>query len=521
MSKISSHRVNKQTKRPRKKPSLVNKPEIEAGLYLVVYESLLGKCCAFVLLLVFMSQASYVAAAGVVEEPNQEANASIGSELLSATMDNEDNETAIEEQDLEDAEVSAPTASVAEDVVIAENEEFDNVFVLQDEINEENYSESVAVVEVEELHQSGSHPFMEEVDLVEEGDALSTEGDFGVEGQATVSVVANDSALLFNRSECTELSSGSFYCYQVPKDALGDALFAAPDEDGDLEIFFVRSGVQQQITSNQVDDAAPFYDEISNTIVWHRQIDDRFQIISYDVSTGRETQITNGIVNNMEPVRQGSYIAWQRWIDNNWHIVLFDGSVESVISRGSDHNVAPNLNGDLLIWNRHTATGIRTLEVYNLLSGSYFSLDDPDGLAVENPRMMLVYDTVQQNGELVTRGYDLSTGRFIDIDTKPRSLPSDIPKSEQTGETRALIQSKPGIKIFENNSDDEGLSVDDVPEENESDPFELDLRDIDPSDFVEVEDNKIEDLVLPQYSELSEDRVDIEDRDKETVKEAG
>jgi hypothetical protein len=261
-----------------------------------------------------------------------------------------------------------------------------------------------------------------------------------------VTVTYSDSGYVFSKSECTELASGSFYCIEPKNNVLSDALFAAPDADGDLEIFLVRDGVQTQVTQNLVDDAAPYYDQNSETIVWHRLIDDRYQIVSYEISSGEETVLTHNNTNDMEPTRQGVYTVWQRWVGNNWDIILFDGKREVQVSHSLAHDIAPYIHGTLVVWNRYTMSGDKTIEMFDLASETYVTVDDPTGLSVSNPRMVLVYDQLHPNGDVVTKGYDMIARTFIALDTLPRQLPEQLPQSEPTPETRALIQSKPTIK---------------------------------------------------------------------------
>lgn len=256
----------------------------------------------------------------------------------------------------------------------------------------------------------------------------------------------SDSGYVFSKTECTELASGSFYCLEPKINVLPDALFAAPDADGDLEIFLVRDGIQTQVTDNFVDDAAPFFDKNSDTLVWHRLLDDRYQIVSYTISSGEEILLTRGSSNNMEPVRQGDYTVWQRWVDNNWEVILHDGDTEEQISHSATHDIAPYIHGSLIVWNRYSATGEKTVEMYDIKTRTYVTVDDPDGMSVANPRMVLVYDQLHPNGDIVTKGFDMIERQFIHLDTLPREIPERLPESEPTDETRALIQSKPTQK---------------------------------------------------------------------------
>jgi hypothetical protein len=262
----------------------------------------------------------------------------------------------------------------------------------------------------------------------------------------TISYTQSDSTFTFNKDECTKLATGSFYCLQPQENVLSDALFSAPDADGDLEIYLVRGGEQVQVTNNKMDDAAPYFDSNTGTIVWHRLIDDRFQIISYDIESGEEFQVTNTANNNMEPTRQGKYTVWQRWVDGGWNIILLEGRNETNLTSSADNNVAPYVHGNLVVWNKHGLNGEKTIEMYDIDSSTYVTVDDPDGMSVSNPRMVFVYDSLHPNGDIITRGYDVMSRKFIELDTLPKELPEELPEAESTGETRALIQSKPSVK---------------------------------------------------------------------------
>ncbi len=254
-----------------------------------------------------------------------------------------------------------------------------------------------------------------------------------------------DSDIQFNKNDCVAVANGSYYCHTkqiATTSEVADGLYSQPDIDGDLEIYFAKNGVLEQITHNTVDDASPFYDSISNTIVWHRMIDDRYQIISYDIKSGAESQLTTDSVNNMEPNRAGKYTVWQHWNKDNWDIMLYDGSAIKLLTDTPQHDIAPVIRGNLVMWNRLTSDKKQTIELYDLTSGEYTTIHDSEGGALSNPRMVLVYDAEFENGDVVTKGYDVATGKITPLSSIPASLPSSIPPPDKTGETRALIQGK-------------------------------------------------------------------------------
>lgn len=256
--------------------------------------------------------------------------------------------------------------------------------------------------------------------------------------------VESDSMVQFDKNDCVAVADGSFYCQPKKAEPLKseDGLYSYPDSDGDLEIYLQRNGVLKQITFNTVDDAAPYFDAISNTIVWHRQISDRYQIMSYDIDRGIETQLTSDTVNNMEPTRVGKYTAWQRWSGDNWDIVLFDGKETTILTTALEHDIAPHIRGSLVIWNRIGRDQAQTIEIYDIQTGEYTTITDTEGGVISNPRMVLVYESAFKNGDVVTKGYDMQTGEIADLSATPANIPEDIPPPDDTGETRALIQGK-------------------------------------------------------------------------------
>ena len=341
-----------------------------------------------------------------------------------------------------------------------------------------------------------------------------------------VSNVQTDNMFAFNKNECTEVQDGSFYCQKISYDTLAENdLFAAPDATGDMEIYVIQNGEQMKITDNAVDDASPYYDTRSKTIVWHRLVADRYQIISYDIETGTEKQITDTSVNNMEPTRNGSYTVWQRWVQNNWEIILLDDGVETQITDSIEHDIAPHIRGDLIIWNVRSSDGTQSLMTYDIGSEVFNEIKDTDGVSVANPRMLVMYEAQYQNGDTVMKGFDLVTGEVIPIERIPRELPADIPSPETTGEVRALPTNPQSEEDLSSDTDlDTDEPVDDVVQYAEDDlvltasstatttpvvevaDFDLDLRPDDSTqgtttNNVVIEQAAIPDVVVPEFNQ--------------------
>lgn len=259
-----------------------------------------------------------------------------------------------------------------------------------------------------------------------------------------VTTVHSDAVMQFNRNDCVTVEDGSFYC-QTKKEEVEqgtDGMYALQDKDGDLEIFLQKNGELTQLTFNQIDDAGPNFDSKSNSIVWHRLVNERYQIIAYDLSTKEEVQLTADSVNNMEPSRSGQYTVWQRWNGDNWDVVLYDGRETKFITDSPLHDIAPNVKGDLVMWNRLNTDNTQTIELYDIVTSEYTTITDDEGGALSNPRMVLVYETEFANGDVVTKGYDVETGEITPLANDPAELPDELPEPDATGETRALLQPK-------------------------------------------------------------------------------
>lgn len=290
--------------------------------------------------------------------------------------------------------------------------------------------------------------------------------------------VESERAFAFNENECTRIADGSFYCQEVSGTTTAeDRLVALRDRQGDLEIYLVRDGTRTQLTDNNVDDASPHFDARSNSIVWHRLVNNRYEIMSYDLDTGEEEQITDTAVNDMEPARHGDRTVWQRWVVDNWEIMLHDGDTLTQLTESPGHDIDPQIRGDLIIWNGRTPRGAHQLMVYDATSGEITAIDDGEGVSVGNPRFVMMYETMYENGDVVTKGYDLETGEIVPLHSLPRELPDELPESDSTGETRALIQSKPTVK--DSAADDaatEGGSGGEPDPSDAEDTHTLDLR---------------------------------------------
>lgn len=282
----------------------------------------------------------------------------------------------------------------------------------------------------------------------------------------------SDAEHAFSDQECIAVGDGSFYCSSAVEEQeyLADEIFAAPDSDGDKEIYIRIRGVETKITDNQVDDLSPTYDTVSHTMAWHRMINDRFQIIVFDYETGEERQLTAGVHNNMEPSVSGELVAWQSWDGHDWEVMLYDGTTTQKLSNNELPDINPYVSNDYVMWNTIHNGGEKAVVLYDITTGATEVIDDTDGAAIKNPRFILMYDAEYDNGDVVTRGVDIRSGEVIPLSATPYELPSEIPPVDETGETRALINGKVSTRDSEDTKELEpkdsntGSSTPDVPD---------------------------------------------------------
>ncbi len=294
----------------------------------------------------------------------------------------------------------------------------------------------------------------ENLELLDEvTEEVDTEGE-------VMNVLANDSnKFSFSESECTMMGNGSFYCARgesAPTALHTDRIFSAIDAEGDKEIYVEKNGEISPITNNTVDDDAPYYDEVSNTAVWHRLIDARYQIIQYDFKTKEEKQLTHDRYNNMQPSVYGDAVVWQGWVGNDWEIFLLIGEELTMLTDNTTHDIAPNINGTHIVWQSFEGDAWR-MKVYDITTGITDTIEDSEGGSIENPRFVLVYDTKFESGDVETRGYDLKNKEVVRLASEPTSAPQDIPDPDQTGEKRALVA--PTTQLRQKDGSDENDDI--------------------------------------------------------------
>ena len=386
-----------------------------------------------------------------LEQEDPEATEEI--EVLEESIDNEDTEA---EQSQENIEEVSETDGIIEDTDETTETGVPAVET-QGDLNDEEDTDTATSTD-------DSADIVDEIDTQEDADesteevATATTTASTTEGSIVDAYVVDSSAYTFDQSQCVEVSGGAFYCSaeeNTSPEERKDALYATHDAQGDMEIYFVQDGKEYQVTDNVYDDVAPTYDPKSHSIVWHRLLNDRYQIVSYDVDSGKEDILTNNNANDMEPARTGGVTVWQRWVGNNWEIILLDNGNEIQLTSNAVHDIGPKINGNFILWHTTSLEGEKKVALYDMDTDSFTVIDDADDGAIENPRFILMYDKTFSNGDTVTKGIDVLTGEIVPLSAAGGTLPDDIPESDPTGETRALINQKTS------GSRDEQVDIDD------------------------------------------------------------
>ena len=344
----------------------------------------------------------------------------------------------------------------------------------QPEVPTDDSSNSLVVEIPSQEIDSFDDSVAEEINAVTEVISTSTTQD--TVATATVisvnTVTNDDNRFSFAKSECTVAGEGTFYCARkniVNKEVSNtDRVFSALDETGDKEIYIEKDGYITQITDNMYEDDAPQYDALSNSIVWQRLIEGRYQIISYDVETSKEVQITSDRYNNMEPQRSGDAIVWQGWIGNDWEIFLLEYDELTMITDNTVQDITPSISSDYIVWQSFESDTWK-MKVYDVRTKSLETIEDANGGSIENPRFVLVYDSKLDSGDVETRGYDLKSGEVIPLTAQPVPVPSEIPDPDQTGEKRALVSPPVQPKTKTEASSDDDQAFGDNPPVSEDD----------------------------------------------------
>ncbi len=315
--------------------------------------------------------------------------------------------------------------------------------------------------------------------------------------------ISNKNKYQFSSDECIVIEDGSFFCVQSSEGATelkSSSVYTDVGPKGYTDIFIRRSETAENITNSVENNSSPYYDEISNTIVFQSEHNGRNIIESYDLNTESIKRISNGQFNDVIPKRSGEYVVWQRWLNNAWQIVLYQGNEEKVITDSVQHNLSPSIYDGVILWTTFNQAGKKIGAYYDIDSKKTVYIDSEIEGRIQNPRFVLVYDTVLDSGDVITHGFDPETGTTKPISAFPTVPLPDIPSPDPVGEVRALTS-----KNNEDESELENLQTDKNATSTEDgvdkekdivvDSLEDDEKELEVTEY---------DMYVPEYSDEDE-----------------
>lgn len=319
--------------------------------------------------------------------------------------------------------VATTTESVPEEVLVPEPEQIATT------------TESIPEPEPEPLNDSQSESSGEpELVSVPEPEPVYDE----VSSVTPAAIQAyTSSQVVFQPDECTTVDDGAFYCIRKSTEAEDSGVvheakevYVAKDGDGDTEIFFREGSITKRLSDNVFDDDAPVLDTETGRVVWHGNVNDRYQIFLYDPQSGVR-QLTDGPTNSQHPALDGDRVVYQTWNDENWEVFLVDlstGVAEAPrrLSSTGGHDMFPKIYGDFVTWQAREGDLWRA-KGFNLTTGEYADLGEGTSGDVESARLVLLVERRDANGDVVRVGYDVDSGDTLPLGTKPAPVPEPVP----------------------------------------------------------------------------------------------
>ena len=136
---------------------------------------------------------------------------------------------------------------------------------------------------------------------------------------------------------------------QIPA-IYGDRIVWLDNQDGDIYMYDLSTGKETQITNNPSSHGNPAI--YGDRIVWEDYRNGNYDIYMKDLNTGLETQITNNPADQLFPSIYGDRIVWEDLRNGNRDIYMKDLStgVETQITNNPLYQSNPLINGDRIIW---------------------------------------------------------------------------------------------------------------------------------------------------------------------------
>lgn len=497
----SRERYQKNTERRNTSPNTPEVTSDDRTDLLVRFgiDSIFGRVVTRILIALLLSQPVYVALGMELDESQgSETQSAEEASEPSPSVESQDESTALsEETDVPPDTNTILNTSTEEDVESIEEDENDNLDENTDSVNgggsDNTSSEEESVIDEEsdaETEEGTSDITEEETDTttdeqtsdtteeettgtddterVDDDDSNAThdgdadirddtdselddtldeeviEGDDVDEEVTESDVVAtsqnSDNKYVFGEGDCTLVSDGEFYCVanSATKQVTADPrVYSEKDREGDREIYYFDGVEVVRVTNNSYDDFAPVFEEETQRIIWQAMLNDRLQIMMYEIPTNTTRQITSSRQNSSNPSIMGDVVVWQEWIDTNWEILMTDvdnNGQEFEIEQLTDnavHDMFPTMYDDMVTWQREKGASWEVV-VYDVRSKKSHILEKDEDTKYENPRFVLLFDSKHNNGDIETIGYNLDTGEKMELGTRanPQPVTPASPKDE-------------------------------------------------------------------------------------------
>ncbi len=255
---------------------------------------------------------------------------------------------------------------------------------------------------------------------------------------------------------CVSLDTTGYYCLKdrangeqslTPSNTITEVTSGPDASSVYKQIFMTRGGVGEQLTHASWDNAFPTTDIAGKSVVWQGNINGRWQIFYTDASVAGTTtllQVTHSNESNFNPKVDGNDIVWQAWVDGNWEIFLAEhlspteylslDTLPSVnklvgvdhtwritrITTNSVHDMFPAVAGGLVTW-QSFQDNAWNVYVYSVKTGATQKISS-SGEKSEKPRFAITWDERSSSGNARMVGYDIATGKTIDITNEARQV---------------------------------------------------------------------------------------------------
>jgi beta propeller repeat protein len=337
--------------------------------------------------------------------------------------------------------------------------------VPSNEVSEEGEVASEEIAE-ETAEETDSEVAAEAIDPAVEAEAVAARAEAERQSELVKQKAAHDALRKEVEAEitkgCLTIDGVGYYCLKNFEGSVSSSatttkvtsIQSLQDSSGsDKEIFITRDGESIQLTQNSWDDTFPAMDVTGKSLVWQGMVEGRWQIFFADVSGTSSpiiTQLTHSSESNFNPRVDGNTVVWQGWVSGNWEIFLADhlspssyypdGEEDilpsenrrlgingewhvSRLSENDTHDMFPAISGGLVTW-QSFQEGSWNVYAYNMKTGESTQLSQ-GGVKSENPRFAVTWDERDANGNTRMVGYDIASGKTIDLTQAARHTPNN------------------------------------------------------------------------------------------------